>query len=179
MKITIDVEIAMRRDITLALDSYGAMVQNFQLLDINFPAAFTSAISNTEVKITFSNLKIQNTLLQYTTLQNQFQKTLNNLQANQAKAVTAAPSLLNQALANAATIKANAQSTAYETQINIAAITSALSSLQSELSMSPRELITYQYISSLEKLNTNQNITFNLGLPKIIKCLTEDPTSCT
>jgi hypothetical protein len=103
---------------------------------------------------------------------------LNTLLANQAKATTAAPSLYNQEVANAAIIRANAESIGYQTEINIEAITPGLVSLQSELSMSPRELITYQYINSLGQLNTNQNITFNLGLPVIIQCLTEDPTTC-
>jgi hypothetical protein len=41
----------MNQYISLALDKYDAIVENFQLLDIEFPATFSGAISETQVRL--------------------------------------------------------------------------------------------------------------------------------
>ncbi len=40
----------LQQNITIALSNYHANVQNFQLLDVEFPSSFSNAISETQVR---------------------------------------------------------------------------------------------------------------------------------
>lgn len=159
------VEQSMRADITAALDKYEAIVENFQLLDIYFPDAFSSSLSET-----------QNEILRINVYQNQYDKILIDLQNSLTKAQTQAPTYVNQARARAASILASAQSNATSTKIRVNTLNSTLGFLQYNLTLTPTEMITYQYLSSLDQINSQQSLKINVGTPKSISCLTKSST---
>jgi hypothetical protein len=116
--------------------------------------------------------------LQIAILENELKKAENDQISNLAKATVEAPARVYEALAQAESIKAAAESQALSSEKRITILTSSLTTLATDLNLSPRDLITYQYINSLEEINKRQAMNVNLGVPKIIQCLGQDPTTC-
>eukprot|EP01017_Pseudomicrothorax_dubius_P004494 TRINITY_DN10916_c0_g1_i7.p1 TRINITY_DN10916_c0_g1~~TRINITY_DN10916_c0_g1_i7.p1 ORF type:complete len:175 (-),score=23.91 TRINITY_DN10916_c0_g1_i7:264-788(-) len=155
-------ESEMRSDLANALQNYSASVSNFQLLNIEFPDAFTSAISETQS----SDIRSQTAALNNTKVQN-------DVNGQVLRAQTETGVLINNAQGQAQSIYQNADGQALAQAARLTQLGNSLVGLKTNLGLTNRALVAMQWVTSLDAKSSSGVVSVNIGTPTKIKCLAD------